>query len=58
MKKTQRIADELQNGRGDFLFDKDALELSTMERAERLSDGDEYFDLEKYAHGVCGDYGT
>ena len=52
MKKTERIANELRSANEDLLFDKGAKQVTTMETAERLSEGDEYFDLEQFVQDV------
>lgn len=58
MKKTQRIANEHRNASEDLLFDKDAQQVRTLETAEWLLEGDEYFDLEQFAQGIRQDYRT
>ena len=56
MKKTLRNAHELRSASDDFLFDRDAQQASTVETAERLSEGDEYFDLQQFVQDVRQDY--
>jgi len=52
MKKTERIANELRSANEDLLFDKGAKQVTTMVTAERLSEGDVYFDLEQFVQDV------
>jgi hypothetical protein len=41
-----------------YLFDRDAQRASTVETGERLSGGDEYFDLQQFVQDARQGYGT
>ena len=58
MKKTRQNADKHRGASDDLLFDRDAHLASTANTAERLSEGDEYFDLQQFVQDARQGYGT
>jgi hypothetical protein len=58
MKKTRQGTDKHRGASDDLLFDRDAQPASTVETAERLSEADEYFDLQQFVQDARQGYGT
>jgi len=58
MKKTRQSVNKRRDASDDLLFDRDAQLASTVETAERLSEGDEYFDLQQFVQAARQGYGT
>jgi hypothetical protein len=58
MKKTQRHAREMRDGNMKLQSDEEVERESTAETAERLSEGDEYLDLEQLVQGALRTLGS